>query len=288
VTRRYESADALRRALMDRLRTQSLASGQPVSTLLTKVMMERLLARLFAGERSPWLLKGGYAFELRYRPDARTTRDLDLSVLGSLEVSAPAKLKAVHVALASAAAIDLGDFMRFEVAVARRELTAAPFGGATFPVRARLGDKPLGQFHVDVAFSGGPLGTVEELVGADVLGFAGVPPARVRAIPKAQQFAEKLHAYTFQWSDRENTRVKDLVDMVMLIERETIDPQELKRAVTAVFEARDGQALPVQLSAPPAAWRERYPELAAQAHVGARDVDAAFALLAAYWARVIG
>jgi hypothetical protein len=39
---------------------------------------------------------------------------------------------------------------------------------------------------------------------------------------------------------------------------------------------------------PPAAWRERYPDLASQARVGARDVDAAFALLAAYWASVIG
>lgn len=288
MTRRYENADALRRALMDRLRTQSLASGQPVNTLLTKVMMERLLARLFEDERGPWLLKGGYAFELRYRPNARTTRDLDLSVLGAREESAKAKLEAVHVALASAAALDLGDFMRFEISVARRELTAAPFGGATFPVQARLGDKPLGQFHVDVAFSEGSLGQVEELIGADVLGFAGLPPARVRAISKAQQFAEKLHAYTFPWAGRENTRVKDLVDMVMLIERETIDPNELRRAATAVFAARDRQALPAQLASPPAAWRERYPDLASQARVGARDVDAAFALLAAYWASVIG
>lgn len=288
MTRRYENADALRRALMDRLRTQSLASGQPVNTLLTKVMMERLLARLFADERAPWLIKGGYAFELRYRPNARTTRDLDLSEIGAREGSAKAKLEAVHVALASAAALDLGDFLRFEIAIARHELTAAPFGGATFPVQARLGDKPLGQFYVDVAFSDGPVGPVEELLGADVLGFAGLPPARVRAISKAQQFAEKLHAYTFPWKGRENTRVKDLVDLVMLIEREAIEPQDLRRAATVVFAARDRQALPVQLAEPPTAWRERYPELASQARVGARDVDAAFALLAAYWARVIG
>jgi hypothetical protein len=60
--------------------------------------MERLLARLFEDERGPWLLKGDYAFELRYRPNARTTRDLDLSVLGAREESAKAKLEAVHVA----------------------------------------------------------------------------------------------------------------------------------------------------------------------------------------------
>lgn len=209
-------------------------------------------------------------------------------MLGAREESTTANLEAVHVALASAAAFDLGDLMCFEISVARRELTAAPFGGATFPVQARLGDKPLGQIHVDVASSEGPLGPVDELVGADVLGFASLPPARVRAMSKAQQFAEKLHAYTSPWASRENTRVKDLVDMVMLIERETLDPKELRRAASAVFAARERQALPVQLAAPPAAWRERYPELASQARVNARDVDAAFALLAAHWASVIG
>ncbi|MCY3003693.1 MAG: hypothetical protein NTV21_17995 [Planctomycetota bacterium] len=54
MTRRYPNADSLRRALLDRLRTQSLQSGVPINTLLTKVLMERLLARLFAREDAPW------------------------------------------------------------------------------------------------------------------------------------------------------------------------------------------------------------------------------------------
>lgn len=120
-----------------------------------------------------------------------------------------------------------------------------------------------------------------------MLGFAGLPPARVRAISKAQQFAEELHAYTFPGSGRENTRVKDLVDNVMLIKREKIDPQDLRRAVTAVFATRDREASPVQLAAPPATWRERSPELPTQARVGARDDDAAYSPLAAQWASAI-
>ena len=36
------------------------------------------LCRLFANAESPWLLKGGYAMELRIR-SARTTRDIDLA-----------------------------------------------------------------------------------------------------------------------------------------------------------------------------------------------------------------
>ncbi len=47
----------------------------------------------------------------------------------------------------------------------------------------------------------------DALTGEDLLDFAGIPPARVLAIPKAQRFAEKLHAYTFPWAGRQNTRV---------------------------------------------------------------------------------
>ena len=45
-----------------------------------KLVMERLLAQLFAAADPPWLRKGGYATELRYCPRARTTRDLDLTI----------------------------------------------------------------------------------------------------------------------------------------------------------------------------------------------------------------
>jgi len=41
---------------------------------------DRLLCRLFAKPNAPWLLKGGYALELRLKT-ARTTRDMDLAVV---------------------------------------------------------------------------------------------------------------------------------------------------------------------------------------------------------------
>lgn len=287
MTRRYPNADSLRRALLDRLRTQPLQSGQPINTLLTKVLMERLLARLFAHEDAPWLLKGGYALELRYRPNARTTRDLDLSASRADGAPTGDALEWVHTQLLLAASQDLVDFMRFEISPASRELTLTPLGGATFPVVAFLGEKPLSQFHVDVAWSGPPIGTPDRLTGADALAFAGLPPATIRAIPTAQQFAEKLHAYSHPWQGRQNTRVKDLVDMVMLVERERIDPAGLKLAVETVFGLRQRQPPPAQLIRPPEEWRERYPELAAQARVRALDLDAAFKLVSDYWSSVI-
>ena len=40
-----------------------------------------LLARLFADQNVPWLLKGGYAMERRFRT-ARMIKDIDLSLPG--------------------------------------------------------------------------------------------------------------------------------------------------------------------------------------------------------------
>ena len=95
-------------------------------------------------------------------------------------------------------------------------LRALRGGGARFPCKAFLAGKTHGRFPIDVGF-GDEVGTAsDQLVGEDLLAFAGVPPPRVLAILLPQQFAEKLHAYTFPWKDRENTRTKDLVNRVLL------------------------------------------------------------------------
>jgi hypothetical protein len=43
------------------------------------VSFDRLLARLFREEPAPWVLKGGYALELRFKA-ARATVDIDLTL----------------------------------------------------------------------------------------------------------------------------------------------------------------------------------------------------------------
>jgi len=283
---RYASAAALRRALLDRLRNQSLETVRPIHALLAMVLMERFLARLFVVEHPPWLLKGGYALELRYPLHARTTRDLDLSICRSSRDGVRASLDGVHAALVERAGVDLGDFLRFEVHAARKELTAAPFGGATYPVQAQLGSSAIGEFHVDVALDELPVPGAERRTGADVLGFAGVPPATVGLISTAQQFVEKLHAYTLDRKGRSNTRVKDLVDMVMILERESLEPSLLLQVAGAVFSSRQQQPVPLRLDRPPADWRDRYGLLAAQARVRALDLDAGFELLEQRWSRV--
>jgi hypothetical protein len=75
----YATATAFRMALEARLNTMAREQGIDVQRLRRQVTFDRLLCRLFHDPSAPWLLKGGYAMELRLEV-ARTTRDIDLSL----------------------------------------------------------------------------------------------------------------------------------------------------------------------------------------------------------------
>ncbi len=277
MVKQYDNPEAFKQALMMRLKTAAKSRALSVQDMQIKFLIERLLARLFAKPNPPWVLKGGFAMELRYRPKARTTRDVDLTAASSSD------LAQVRELLQEAAALDLGDHLEFRIGTARRELPGAPEGGARFPVEALLVGKVFGRFHVDLGIGDYVGREPEVLVGEDLLGFAGVEPARALAIPKAQQFAEKLHAYTFAWDDRENTRVKDIVDMVLLIERGELDADEVAAAIRETFMRRNTHVVPNPLPAPPTLWVSEFPALAQQAGLSTPNLEAAFEALTMYF-----
>lgn len=279
MTKPFKSAAAFKASLEARMRTRASATGVPFQTLQLKFVMERLLARLFHAPDAPWLLKGGFAMDLRYRPRARTTKDIDLSVL----FVAGGKAGDLRDRLQAAADTDLGDFLTFRIGELKSELTNAPKGGGRFPVECVLVGKTYAKFHLDVGIGDALVGEPEVLTGDDVLDFAGIPPAVARAIPKPQQFAEKVHAYTFPWQGRLNTRTKDLVDLVLLIERGPPDPAQLRAALAATFAARGTHPLPEALKTPPDHWKVDFPGMAAEAGLSTADHLAAFAVLDAFW-----
>lgn len=83
--------------------------------------------------------------------------------------------------------------------------------------------------------------------------------------------------------ERENTRVKDLVDLVVLIERGVLDVPTLRRGLDVTFEARQRQSLPIELPEPPSVWAQDYRVLSTEAGVSVGEVGAAFDLLRGYW-----
>jgi len=129
-SRTYTSPGAFRQALEERLKTISRAEGTDFQRLCRQVAFDRFLARLVSEPGGDWILKGGYAMELRFVA-ARSTRDLDFTLRAGNTESALAHLQ-------HAGEREIGDFFSFRVGEAMMDLDAAPYGGARYTVEARL------------------------------------------------------------------------------------------------------------------------------------------------------
>ena len=134
--RTYATAGAFRRALEERLKRASLTDQIDLNRLRRQVSFDRLLARLFREEPAPWVLKGGYALELRFKA-ARSTVDIDLTLqrVGAATSAGGDANQIVREMLQSVADIPLGDWFEYAIGSPVMDLTAAPYGGARYPVR---------------------------------------------------------------------------------------------------------------------------------------------------------
>jgi hypothetical protein len=252
----YATATAFRQALEERLRRLSLDSNTSLSRLRKLVAFDRLLARMVTVNPDLWVLKGGYALEIRLGPHARTTKDVDLALKVPLEDASEL--------LAKTASAGLKDWFEFEIGRPDRAATGAPQGGLRFPVRCLLDGRLLESFHLDVGAGDPLLSEVEYLTGPAILEFAGIAPATAPVYPLPQQLAEKLHALTRPYVGGEVTRVKDLVDVLLIGQMSGFDIHVLRDALISTFEARDTHPLPERLPSPPRSWDRPFSRLAAE------------------------
>jgi len=236
--------------LEERLKRASLTDQIDPNRLRRQVSFDRLLARLFREESPPWVLKGGYALELRFKA-ARSTVDIDLTVQRVAASASGDQNQIVREMLQSAADISLGDWFEFAVGPASMDLTAAPYGGARYPVEARMDERIFARFHPDAGVGDMVMRPLETIVCRDWLGFAGIESSRILMIAREQQFAEKIHAYTLP-RNAANSRVKDLVDLALLIGSGGLDKQRIMEALRLTFERRGTHDLPASLVPPPA------------------------------------
>ncbi len=263
LARTYASAGAFRRALEERLKNESRAMQMDINRLRRQVSFDRLLARLFWTESVPWVLKGGYALELRFKA-ARSTIDIDLTLqplAGALD-SASA-VQEVREMLQAAAAVSLDDWFEYTIGPPILDLTAAPYGGARYSVETRMDGRIFAKFHLDAGIGDVVIQPLETIECPDWLSFAGIQQPNVRVISREQQFAEKIHAYTLPRSSP-NSRVKDLVDLILLSRESQIDKLRTLNALRNTFERRNTHTLPTSLIAPPEEWRIPFEALAAE------------------------
>jgi hypothetical protein len=260
-SRIYQTAAAFRTALEDRLAKMAAGENVDLQRLRRQVAFDRLLARLGSAPNSPWVLKGGYAMELRFQT-ARTTKDLDFTLRLKTK-GAPGGNEILDL-VQDAAASDLGDFFIYRIGEATADLDGAPYGGARYPVEAVLADRTFARFHIDIGVGDIVMEPAEIFHLRDWLAFAQISSATVTAISGEQQFAEKVHAYTLPRIQNPNSRVRDLVDMVLLVRSNQLIPEKTREAILGTFNRRSTHPIPPFLQAPPAGWEKPFVVLAAE------------------------
>lgn len=267
---------ALRASLDARLQHLAAERGQDVNRLRRQLVFQRVLRRV----DDTWVLKGGYLLEARLGTRARATKDLDLALREPIHDPADA--------LADALMNDIdGDGFVFQVSGARphradAELLGGP--GVRLTVTAMLAGRPFAQIRVDVVARPGEIVDGTEKVALPVV--VAEPewrPVTVIAVDLAQHGAEKFHALSkVDAHSQPSTRVKDLVDIMLMLDSGALDETRLGMRLRAVFAARDSAAPPASLPDPPAAWVTDYSMMAAEHDVVPTLIDAMYVARSLY------
>lgn len=252
----YRTGAALRSALEARLPAYAEALGIPIYQARREVAFNRLLARMLLIDADSWAVKGGMNLAYRVGGRARSTKDIDFSQRGGVEV-----IKGV---IKGATALDMADHFLYRID-GMEELEAGEHGPALvrFKVACELGGRRFESFKLDVGL-GEELQAEPEQVGVSaVLDFAGLGGFTIPVLPVEAQAAEKIHAYTRTYGKdgESSSRVKDLVDLVVMAQRTVLRARDLRAALDRVFAQRATHPLPRALPAPPSDWTPRYRKL---------------------------
>jgi predicted nucleotidyltransferase component of viral defense system len=230
-----------------RLLNVAKATGTDFNLVLVRFALERLLYRLSTSAHADrFVLKGALLFTLWYDLPHRATRDADLLGFGASDT---ASMAAVFKDIAAMAGKDAGnDGIVFDPASVRVESIrkSAGHGGVRVTLNGQLANARC-VAQVDVGFGDAVTPGPQEAVYPVLLG--DLPAPHLRTYPVYTVIAEKLHAVVVL--GMVNSRLKDYLDLVVIVEREALDEATLALAINATFQRRSTglpAALPVGLS----------------------------------------
>jgi predicted nucleotidyltransferase component of viral defense system len=221
-----------------RLLNIAKAEQTEFNSVLVRYALERFLYRLGQSAHADhFVLKGAMLFNLWYAMPHRPTRDVDLLGFG------PSDLQSIAQAFREIVAVVAQDGIVFDTTSVRVEEIRknAGYAGARVIVSAELA-RARCKTQIDVGFGDavtpGPVDAVYPVLIAD---FAA---PHLRTYPVYTVIAEKLHAMV--QLGMTNSRLKDYLDLSVLLDREVLDPATLATAIAATFTRR-GTALPTVL-----------------------------------------
>lgn len=261
----FKTPTDFRKSLESRLKNIATKNNLDLQRTRRKLAFERLLARIFYHDSNNFILKGGYAMELRFST-SRATKDIDLTCLHrTTDYNFSIEEIIIHE-LRQLAKLDLNDFFMFEISKAKIELENAPYGGARYSVSSSIDKRLFVRFQLDIG-ADVIVDEIEDIEGSDWLKYCGINAPKIKMISIEQQLAEKLHAYTLPRIEKLNSRVKDLIDMLLLIKFRHINLSNFKLVIQKVFKTRKTHEIPQVLEQPPLEWTLIYNTLASECDI---------------------
>jgi len=221
-----------------RLLNIAKADKTDFNQVLVRYALERFLYRLSNSAHADYfLLKGAMLFNLWYDMPHRSTRDADLLGFG------PSDLESLGHTFREIVSVVANDGIVFDPSsVSVEEIRkSAGYVGARVIVSAELA-RARCKTQIDVGF--GDAVTPEPVDAVYPVLLADFPAPRLRAYPVYTVVAEKLHA--IQILGMTNSRLKDYLDLSVLLEREDMNSETLSRAISATYSRR-GTDLPIEL-----------------------------------------
>lgn len=225
-------------SVRERLLNLAKAQGVDFNQVLVRFALERILYRLSQSAHADrFLLKGALLFTLWYDMPHRPTRDADLLGFG------PSDLDSIAQTFRDIAGVEADDGMVFDPdSVTAEEIRKeAGYAGARVLINGEIA-KARCKTQIDIGF--GDAVTPEPVDATYPVLIADLPAPRLRTYPIYTVVAEKLHAIALLGMT--NSRLKDYLDLSVLLDRETLDAETLAHAIAATF-IRRGMAVPVSL-----------------------------------------
>jgi hypothetical protein len=254
-------------AIKEAARKAALQAGPGVSAAtvdaqIRQARFDRFLSRVFTdGNQSEWLLKGGMSMLARV-PRSRTTKDMDLAAQHAQDLTEAER------SLSALVAANLGDHLTFRLI--RSEPTGLGDNQPGVTTRRLIyacldtdSDRQIDTMTVDVVVGPAPVGQPEIVEPANRLHLRReLVTHPYRLYPVTDQVADKVCATmdTNYPGGKRSSRVKDLVDLVVLAHTQSIDLGELRRAIDAK-QAISGIE-PFEHFEIPADWTRTYPATA--------------------------
>jgi hypothetical protein len=276
----YDTPQALRTALEARIRNESAVGGLSPDRLRRRVVFQRIVTRLQRAEPGRWVLKGGMAMEVRLQDAARLTKDLDLG-LRETDVD-PAELR--DQVIEALVRDDDGDGFRFAVGVPAR-MTEDGGGHLTWRVAVEvdLAGRRFGAIKLDISPRSHELDATDTVRLPNALDFAGFATVDIEIVDVHRHAAEKLHGMLKDFGERENSRVRDLADLMLMLDADLLSATQLAAVVTGVWDEREATTPPAVFPDLPLSWPERYERLAAENDIDPPSCAAAADRAAELW-----